>query len=190
MKIEDFDIFKNIPTIKTERLVLRRIEKRDLDDIFEYSNDSEVSRYLLWSKHESKSETKAYLTRVIKKYKIGQFFDWGIEYEGKMIGTCGFSKLDVLNDTAEIGYVLNRQFWGLGIAKEAASAIINFGFRTLSLLRIEARYIEDNLRSKRVLEKCGFTHEGVLRKSLKKNGFMKNVCTCSILSEDFFHQKT
>lgn len=186
MKIEDFSIFKDIPTVKTERLILRKLRKSDLDDVFEYSSDQEVPRYLLWDTHKTKSVTKAYINRALKWYKCGQFYDWAIEFNGKMIGICGFSKIDVLNDTAEVGYVLNRSFWGQGIASEAVRAVLNFGFRTLCLLRIEAQYIEENERSKRVLEKCGFVSEGVRRKALKVNGIMRNVCTASVLSEDFF----
>ena len=189
MKIEDFSIFKDIPTLKTERLILRKLKKSDLDDVFEYSSDEEVPHFLLWESHKSKAVTKAYINRVIKWYKSGQFYDWAIEFNGKMIGLCGFSKIDILNDTAEVGYVLNRKFWGQGIATEAVKAVVNFGFRTLSLLRIEAQYVEDNIRSKRVLEKCGFVHEGIRRKSLKIHGIMKNVSTASILSEDFFKNK-
>ena len=58
MHVKDFEIFKNIPTLKTERLILRKISKNDLDDIFEYSSDPEISRFLLWSAHENKRVTK------------------------------------------------------------------------------------------------------------------------------------
>ncbi len=186
MRIDDFEIFKSIPTIRTERLVLRKISKKDVDDVFEYSKDPEVSRYLLWRAHESKQQTRAYLSRVMKRYKAAQLYDWAIEYNGKMIGTCGFSRIDVLNDVAEIGYVLNRAFWGMGIATEAAKAVIEFGFRTLSLLRIEALFMEENARSLSVMKKCGMTYEGIKRSALKVDGVMRSVGTASILSGEFF----
>ncbi len=155
MNIEDFDIFKNIPTIKTERLTLRKIRKSDLDDIFEYSSDPEVSKYLLWRPHESKRVTRSYLSSLLKKYKSGQYYDWGIEIDGKMIGTAGFSKIDILNDTAEAGYVIARPYWGRGIAAEALTAVIDFGFNVLALKRIECICIEENKRSLAVMKKCG-----------------------------------
>ncbi len=155
MNIEDFNIFKNIPEISTERLTLRKITKKDLDDIFEYSSDPEVSKYLLWRPHENKRETRTHLNNIIKKYKAGQFYDWGIIFDGKMIGTCGFSKIDILSDTAEAGYVLSRPYWGRGIAPEALLAVINFGFNVLGLRRIECICIEENKRSLNVMKKCG-----------------------------------
>ena len=72
-----------------------------------------------------------------------------------MIGTCGFTKFDYSNNAAEIGYVLNSDYWGKGYCSEAVSKIIEFGFESLKLHRIEARYMKENIRSRNVMEKCG-----------------------------------
>ncbi len=182
MNVTDFDIFKSIPTLKTERLKLRKIDKNDLSDIFEYSSDPEVSKYLLWSAHENIKVTKTYLNAVIKKYKCGQFYDWGIEFEGKMIGTCGFSRIDALNDTAEAGYVLARPFWGMGLAKEALCEVLSFGFSVLKLKRIECICLEENKRSLAVMRKCGMNISTLKKSAINHRGIMKNIYVSYILN--------
>lgn len=183
MNFEDIELFKSIPTLKTERLTLRRIDKADLYDIFEYSSDPEVSKYLLWSPHKNLRVTKNYLGEVLRRYRRGQFFDWGIEFRGKMIGTCGFSRIDLLNDTAEAGYVLARPFWGMGLAAEALREVIRFGFDRMSLKRIECICLEENTRSLAVMKKCGMTVEELRRDALMHDGRMKSVYISSVTKE-------
>ena len=126
MKKRDLKRFKNIPTLKTERLVLRKIKESDFRDVFEYSSDPEVPKYLLWNPHVSKEHTKLYLKNISKLYKRCEFYDWAITYNGKMIGTVGYSSISLIEQWVEIGDVLNRRFWGLGIATEAVKKIIDY----------------------------------------------------------------
>ena len=186
MRFEDFKIFKSIPTIKTERLTLRKLKKRDLDDIFEYASDPRVSRYLLWSPHASRRVSAAYLTRVLSLYKKGQFYDWAIVYSGKMIGICGFSSIDVLADCAEIGYVINADYWGQGIATEVARRVMDFGFNRLELQRIEARYIEGNEASASVMKKCGMSQIKTETRAISEDGEQGVIVTYGISAEEYF----
>ena len=181
MENKDLKIFVNIPRIETERLVLRKIKMSDLDSVYKYASDPMVSKYLLWSPHSSIYFTKAYLREVQKHYKKQNFFDWGITLKGenKIIGTCGFSSFNIQHNTGEIGYVLGSEYWGRGIAAEAASAVINFGFRVLGLYRIEARVITENTQSKRVLEKCGMNFEEIKRAGVFTKGEYRDICIYS-----------
>lgn len=185
MTFKDLDLFKSIETLKTKRLILRKLKKADLDDVFEYSSDPAVSQFLLWAPHKNKRITASYLKRVEKLYKEGQFFDWAIEYQGKMIGTCGFSKIDIMKDKGEIGYVLNRNYWGLGIATEAASTVIDFGFMVLELKTIEARYIIGNERSPVVMRKCGMIPKEGQTEAISVGGLEKHIGTFVITKEDY-----
>ncbi len=189
MDIENFEIFKDIPTIKTKRLTLRKITKNDLTDIFKYSSDPEVSKYLLWEPHASIRVTKDYITAVTKKYKEGQFYSWGIEYDGRMIGTSGFSKIDVLNDCAEVGYVIARECWGRGIATEALLALLEFGFERLILKRIEAVYMTENKVSLSVMKKCGMKEEGIRRRAVRKHEIFCDVGICAIRYDEYYETK-
>ena len=185
MKYDDLKIFTKIPTIKTERLILRKIELSDLPDVYEYAKDPEVSKYLLWKPHENIGFTKRYLKYLQKLYKTHSFYDWGITYNGKLVGTVGFTHFNLPNNSAEIGYVLNRKFWKKGIASEAVTEIIKFGFERLNLNRIEAIYLPENEMSKRLLQRCKMTCEGLSRKALIVKGEYRDIEKCAILKDDY-----
>ena len=181
-----YKIFSNLPVIHTERLTLRKIRVSDTDDMFEYARQPEVTRYLTWYPHRNREYTKEYLEYLGSRYATGDFYDWAITLDsegGKMIGTCGFTRFDPPNNSAEIGYVLNPAYRHMGIATEAAAAIIRFGFNELLLHRIEARYMKGNDASRRVMERLGMSFEGEMRESLYHNGEYKTVGICSIINK-------
>ena len=180
-------IFSNIPTIKTERLILRKLAVSDCFDMYDYSRLKEVTEYLTWSPHHDIEYTKAYLKSLPHHYKTGAFYDWAIVLADseKMIGTCGFTRFDLPNNSAEIGYVINPEYRGQGIAVEAAAAVLEYGFETLLLNRIEARYMNGNTASRRVMEKLGMTFEGIRRGALFVKGAYRDIGTCAILKDEF-----
>ncbi len=174
--------------IETDRLRLRRICRYDRDDMYDYARREEVSRYLLWSAHPDKDYTKKLIDHLLCLYRSGEFFDFAVEYRenGKMIGTCGFASVDEKNNCAEVGYVLSPDYWGRGIASEALGAFLRFGFCDLELSRMEARYMIENTASRKVMEKCGMTFEGIHRKKLLVKGGYRDIGVCSILAEEYF----
>lgn len=184
---EDLYIFKNIPTLETERLILRRINPSDIEDVYDYARRYEVSEFLLWYPHDEITFTKRYLKIVDTQYKRGEFYDWAVvnKADGRMIGTAGFPRFNLFNNSAEISYVLNSKYWGRGLAAEAARAVITFGFEALGLHRIEARYMVGNIGSKRITEKCGMREEGILRESVYAKGKYVDVAVASILYDDY-----
>ena len=157
-----FKIFRKMPTLYTDRLILRPMRVSDAYDMYEYACRDDVTEYLLWSPHESIFLTKDYLAYIEKRYKAAEFYDWAITLadSGKMIGTVGFTKIDAPNSCGEIGYVLNPDYHGMGIATEAARRILDFGFEVLELHRIEAKFMKGNDASLRVMEKLGMAFEG------------------------------
>ena len=182
-----YELFSDIPTLETDRLLLRAMRREDAEDMYEYASKSEVTRFLLWSEHGSLSYTGEYLKYVESRYSIGDFYDWAIvlKESGKMIGTCGFAKIDIVNNSAEIGYVLNPAYRGREIALEAAERVLRFGFEALELNRIEARYMEGNDASRRVMEKLGMSFEGIERESVFVKGSYRTVGKYAILARDF-----
>lgn len=181
------NIFANIPTLETERFILRKVSLSDAEDMYEYSKDENVTKYLTWSPHPDKYYTIDYIKFVQRKYKTGEFRDWAVidKASGKMIGTCGFTSVDLLNKKAEIGYVYNPEFWGSGIATEVLLKVIEFGFSRLELNRIEGRFMVENTSSRRVMEKCGMTFEGVLRENLLIKGKYRDIGVCAILLSEY-----
>ncbi len=180
-------IFRDPPVLDTPRLTLRRMLRRDSEDMFAYARDPAVSEFLLWQPHESEAYTRRYLNYLQSRYRSRDFYDWAVVWResGRMIGTCGFTQFNLESNSAEIGYVLARPYWGIGIAPEAARAVLRFGFRELRLHRIEAHYMIGNDRSRRVMEKIGMHFEGVRRDSLHVKGRYVSVGVCSILEDEF-----
>lgn len=170
-------IFKSPPCIETERIKLVKIEEYMLNDVYEYSSDASVSEFLLWSIHESKEYTREYLKYIKHLYKKCNFFDWAIiiKTENKMIGTCGFSEIDIKNNRAFVGYVLNSKYWNRGIATEALRLVIDFAFENLNLSEIHAKFMSDNFKSKKTLEKCGFIFDEIKKEKIVVKGIEREV---------------
>lgn len=178
-------IFRDPPVLYTKRLILRKMERGDYIDMFDYAKDSTVTRYLTWDPHPDKTYTLKYLSYVQSRYKAGEFFDWAVIHNNKMIGTCGFTTIDENNLKGEIGYVISPQYQGRGIATEAVLKVIEFGFSTLGLNRIEAHFMPENTSSKRVMEKAGMTFEGIMRGAMLVKGHFIDYGICSILRSEY-----
>lgn len=171
--------FRNIPTLSTERLILRKILPSDRDDMFEYSRDPRTSRYLLWEPHPNAQFTACHLADLQRLYAKAQFFDWAIveKASGKMIGTVGFTQIYERKKYAEVGYVLSPAFQRRAIAPEALGAILCYGFETLGFNFVIARFMEPNEPSRKVLEKFGFQEDKSKRDSVIKRGKRERIIT-------------
>jgi [ribosomal protein S5]-alanine N-acetyltransferase len=181
------DIYKEIPSFETERIILRKITMNDLEDIFEYGSDEEVSKYVTWDRHKTTNDTKEFIEFVLGRYEKGEIAPWGIELKekGKFIGTVDFVSWSPYHNNAEIGYVLSKSYWGKGITTEAANEIIRFGFEKMDLVRIQARCFMENKGSERVMEKLGMIYEGVIRKGMFTKGEHRDLKLYSLLKEEF-----
>ena len=180
-------IFRDPPVLKTERLILRRMLRSDASDMFEYARLPEVTKYLLWEPHLNEKCTARYLSYIQSQYRAGEFYDWAVTLNGKMIGTCGFTEFDHKNNSAEVGYVLNPAFHHRGLATEALLRIMCFGFSVIGLHRIEAKFMVGNDESRRVMERVGMTFEGVAKDSMFVKGHYVSVGTCAVTKDDFLN---
>lgn len=185
------EVFANIPRFETNRLILRRIKESDYIDIYEYSSDLEVTKYLTWYPHANLKESKEYASYLQKRYDSGKFFDWGLIYkpDGKFIGTCGFTSINVNNNSCEVGYVLSKKYWGMGIIPEALECVMEFAFNYFGFDKVEARYLEGNANSKRVMQKAGMVLEKIDYNILHVKGEYKTVHTYYITNEMFEYRK-
>ncbi|MBE6688334.1 MAG: GNAT family N-acetyltransferase [Ruminococcaceae bacterium] len=179
---------RDFPVLETPRLTLRQLLPRDKDDMFEYAQNPEITKYLLWYEHENVQFTAKYLKYLQPRYRRGEYHDWAIvnNEENKMIGTAGFVTFDTENNAAEIGYVISHKYHNLGYATEAVKRIINFGFEELALNRIFARHIAGNDASGRVMQKCGMTFEGIQRSSMYIKERYRDIALYAITREDYF----
>jgi [ribosomal protein S5]-alanine N-acetyltransferase len=184
------ELLADLPAIETERLLLRKVTLDDAVDIFEYATDPEVPKYMPWEPHQSIKETYDYLERVMKLYREYHPGPWAIVHkrDAKMIGTCSYGSWAREDHCAEVGYVLNRHYWGQGYMAEAVRALVGFGFRELGLNRIQARCDVPNIGSARVMEKVGMRFEGVLRQQLFEKGSYRDIKIYSILKSEWAEQ--
>lgn len=180
-------IFSDLPVLETERLILKKIEPSNANDMYAYASLDQVTRYLLWTPHLNIEETKGYIEYLQKQYRKGNYADWGLncKADGTFIGTCGFSNMDFTNNKGELGYVLSPSYQGKGYMKEAVGEILKLSFNELGLERIELRIMEGNTASLKFAKSMGFKLEGITRKSLYLRGEYKTLHHYSLLKEEF-----
>jgi RimJ/RimL family protein N-acetyltransferase len=117
--------------------------------------------------------------------RIREPANWVIEVGGHASGAIGLEPRDDVNRiAAEIGFWLGQELWGRGIMTEAVGAVTRYGFRELGYERIFAEIFAWNPASMRVLEKNGYTREGVLRRSAYKAGKIVDQMVWAALSTD------
>ena len=153
---------------ETKRLHLRKPLLSDAVPIFEqYTQDEEVTKYLLWHPHKSIKESKEFLRRCVKVWKEGTAFPWSIirKSDQHFLGMIEIVNLD--HAGANVGYVLAKKYWGKGYMVEALKAIINWALSQNEIYRVWAFCDVENTASSRVLEKSGMKREGILRKWIK-----------------------
>ena len=154
-------------TIETERLILRRFEYSDIDSMLRNWIADEQTQ---WDYGEPSYETPEAVRELFdKKYVVSysrdDYYRWAvIEKKSKeYIGQIAYFSVDTENQHGEIEYVIGSSFQGKGYATEMTKAVIAFGFDKIHFNRIEIDCRTENEASRRVIEKCGLTYEGVFR---------------------------
>jgi len=185
------EVFANPPTLHTDRLELVKISPEHAEDMYEYSSDPDVTKYLTWSCHTCVKETERYIKLLQKKYTAGVFNDWGLIHKesGKFIGTCGFTSFDYEKNTAEIGYVISKDYWGKGLAQEAAKCVMEFGFDTFGLSGYCAKCMEGNDASMRVMQKLGMSFENIYKNGMFIKGSYKTIIVYNVTKEKYYSLK-
>lgn len=180
-------IFRALPELETKRLVLRPVTLRDSRDLYRCYGDPEVSRFEPLSAHRSLAETRAYIRRLLRQYRLGLPGSLAVVLKGenRVIGTVSYSYIDCESHCAEIGYSLARDTWNNGYGTEALRELLRFSFAELHLNRVEAMYDPQNPASGRVMEKCGMQKEGLLRGRVYSKGQYRDVYLYAILRKDF-----
>ncbi|QLC24546.1 GNAT family N-acetyltransferase [Parasphingopyxis algicola] len=148
-----------LPTLETDRLVLRPLVVRDAGAMHHFLSDEEAMRYWSSGPHTSVAETRAYIA---VNSVGGRYPSWAITKAGGE--ALGWVVLIAGREgVAEIGYNLRRSHWRKGYVGEAVARVIDHGFGEMGLCRISADTDPDNEGSNALLEKLGFQREGYLR---------------------------
>lgn len=174
-----------VPTLETERLILRMWSKKDAPALYDYAKNPNVGPNAGWKPHASVYESKMIISQLFLKNMTWAIVD---KESGKVIGSIGLEE-DKLRDevkSKELGYSLSEEFWRRGIMTEAAKRIIKYAFEELKLDVLMIKTGDANVRSQRVIEKCGFVYEGTLRRAYRLyDGNVREIRCHSMLREEY-----
>lgn len=172
-------------TIETERMILRTWRLEDFGDFYEYASNPSIGPSAGWKPHTDRVESLSILISFIEGEEVFAIED---KISGKAIGSIGLHPDRKRNnpEARMIGYVLSEPYWGKGLASEAVKAVLDYAFNDQNLKIVSVYHFPFNQKSKRVIEKAGFSFEGILREAtvLPNGEIVDDVCY-SITKEEF-----
>lgn len=168
------------PILETDRLVLRPYLEADAPHLFPLASNPRTTKFTLWEHHKTIDDTYCF----VRDYALSRYAE-GVpeplaicfkeDPDRKTIGSCGCFWVSCPHRTMELGYWLAEPFWGRGIVVEACRLLVEYTFAMMQPQRIQARVIDGNTASVRVLEKLGFAFEGTLRSAILRRGNFEDV---------------
>ena len=176
-------------TIETERLILREWRLEDLDDFHESAKDPNVGPMAGWEPHPSKKES----LRVLNSY-IADDGRWAIvlKENGKAIGSIRIypdenrGSFSERNGAKLISYFLSFDYWNNGYMTEAVKRVIKYAFDELNVELLTVFHTTQNVRTRRVIEKCGFQYETTIEQGCKNyDGQTFDSICYSIIKTDY-----
>lgn len=159
---EGIDLNFRYRSLITSRLKLRRPYLSDTDDLFLCTGNPRVTRYEGWKPHGSPMETFAFLNNLCCLYDDGFCYDFIIEEKRtrRAVGAINLHDIDFTKDVGYIGYWLAEDVWGMGYGSEAAAAFVSYFLKKARIREIRALCHPQNIASRKILEKTGFTFIG------------------------------
>ncbi len=176
----------SIPSLRTERLVLRPFTLADASDVQALAGAAEVASTTLTMPHPYEDGmAEAWIAAHAGAWEEGARLTLAVTTASDgLVGGMGLH-LTPEHRRAELGYWIAVPYWNRGYATEAASAIIAYGFSELGLHRIVARYFPRNPASGRVMAKLGMVHEGTMRHHVIRWGEFEDLECFAILEPDW-----
>ncbi|WP_184547564.1 GNAT family N-acetyltransferase [Mucilaginibacter sp. FT3.2] len=171
--------------LQGEGFTLRQIRLTDAASLQKHADNPKVSAFLMdrFPSPYTLADAEFWVNLMQHKQPLTHF---AIAINNEV---CGGIAIELMNDvnriTGEIGYWLAEQYWGQGIITQAVNLVTGYAFKNLSVLRIQAGVYHKNTASMRVLEKAGYTKEGVLRNAVIKNGVVMDKHVYAILKEEY-----
>ena len=171
--------------LETERLILRKFEYKDVEDLYEYAKDEEVTKYLKFATYKSIEDAQDRIDDLLAKYAQEEKYCWAIEEKEsqKLIGSIDL--FDVTSGEKEVGYLLNREYWNKGYATEAAKEVIKYGFEKLNLNKIWGHCVTVNIGSSKVMEKIGMKYQGITEREKEVRGITYDLKEYAITKEEY-----
>ncbi len=175
------------PTLHAERLVLRPFSEADTDDIFALQSNPNVLRYWDSPPWKERARAERFIASCKQMEQEGSGARLAIERAADhvFIGWCLLINWNADYRSATLGYCLSDSVWGQGFATEAATALLQWGFDTLDLNRVQSETDTRNTASARVLEKLGFVREGTLREDCIVDGDVSDSWVYGLLRREW-----
>ena len=163
--------FTPFPNLETERLLLRRINDSDVNEVFALRSNPEIMKYIPRTLVKTIDDALEHIAMINSKIENIEGINWAITCKDspKLIGIIGHYRIKLEHHRAEIGYMLHPEYNGKGIITEAVQEVVKYGFNEMKLHSIEAIFAPDNQGSAKVLQKCGFIKEA----HFKENEFFE-----------------
>lgn len=167
--------------------MLRPWKEEDAGDLARFADNPHIAANLrnAFPSPYSREDAVAYICACLEGDEDRQL-TWAIQADGRAVGSIGvFRGEDVYEKNGEVGYWLAEPYWGRGIMTAAVRLAVGEAFARLDLCRLYAEPFARNTASRRVLEKAGFTLEGILRDSVFKQGEVLDSCLYALLRRDW-----
>jgi len=178
-----------IPTLETERLILRPFSHDDAKEVQRLAGDFAVAETTLTIPHPYEDGmAEEWIGTHEKIFQAGTEIVFAItdKIEKYLIGAIGISQINTQFEKAEIGYWIGKPYWNKGYCTEAVQAVLKYCFENLKLNKVYAMHFTNNPPSGRVMEKAGMTKEGLLRQNVKKGGKFIDTPVYGILRSEFY----
>jgi RimJ/RimL family protein N-acetyltransferase len=176
-----------LPTLYTERLILRAFDASDAPAVQRLAGDRLIAATTMNIPHPyDLAMAQEWIATHEDDWIQGRAAHFAIasRADGGLVGAVGL-RLKTEHSTAELGYWIGKPYWGVGYATEAATAAVAFGFNDLRLNRIHAHHFGGNPASGRVLQKIGMQHEGCLRQHVRKWGAFEDVEEYGVIASEW-----
>ena len=162
----------NIPVIETERLLLRKMDKSDVKEIFYLRSDKDMMRYIPRPLCVTEEDALKLIRLIQQGYRKNTGINWGITVkpDNTLIGTVGFVRMHPEHNRAELGYMLDKNHHRKGIMTEAVAKVIEYGFEQMHLHTIEAVIDPGNIASEILLKNFGFEKEAHFKENFLYEG--------------------
>jgi ribosomal-protein-alanine N-acetyltransferase len=180
--------FSPFPNLETNRLILRRLNPDDVNEILALRSDPEIMKFIPRPLIKTKEEILEFIAAMDTNINNNSVINWAITTKKKdtLIGMIGFYRMKPENYRAEVGYILSAEFQGQGIITEALKRGIQFGFEEMGLNSIEAVIDPENFGSEKVLLKNNFVKEGHFKEHTFFEGkFLDSVFYSILKNSDF-----
>ena len=176
-----------LPILETPDLLLRQLLQSDAQDVFSYSSNPHVSKYVFWEPHRTVLDSRSMIRYMQQRMRQGEPSSWGIfcKQAQKIIGTIGFVEISHEHQSAEVGYSLAEEYWNRGYATQALAAVLNFAFLQLQCNRVEAFFDVRNPASGRVMEKNGMHFEGTMKEKFFCKGQYIDVSSYALTRREY-----